>query len=89
MRTRRRKNVLWALVAIAVVLTSLLRAMDIVPDGPYDLFARSWPALLILVGLSVLLRDRVPMANLATILITQAVVAAINGSGGGGPYLVK
>ncbi len=26
---------------------------------------------------------------LATILITQAVVAAINGSGGGGPYLVK
>ena len=26
---------------------------------------------------------------LATLLITQAVVAAINGSGGSGPYLVK
>jgi hypothetical protein len=26
---------------------------------------------------------------LATLLITQAVVAAINGSSGGGPYLVK
>ena len=77
MRTRRRKNVLWALVAIAVVLTSLLRAMDIVPDGPYDLFARSWPALLILVGLSVLLRDRVPMANLATILITVVLTVAV------------
>lgn len=77
MSTRPRKNMLWVLVVTGATLIALLRSLEVMPDGPYDLLVRSWPAILILVGLSVLLSDRVPMANFFTIVITVVLTAAV------------
>ncbi len=74
---RRRRNLLWGGIALAVSLAVLANSLEVIPAGLYDILVRSLPALLILFGLSVLLRKRVPLADLAALLLTGLVVAAI------------
>lgn len=77
MRVRRRTNLLWglALLAVAVVLT--LRALDLVPASIFDLLVRAWPALLVLAGLSIILRTRVPLGSLLALIVTGALVGGV------------
>ena len=77
MKVNRQKNLFWGLVAIAVALVLFLRALAVIPDAPYDLVTRGWPALLVLAGLSLLLRDRIPLGNVAALGLSVALTAGI------------
>ena len=77
MRSRRRTNLLWGLALLALALILLLRALQILPQPLFDLLARAWPALLILAGLSILLRARVGFGSGIALLISAALVVGI------------
>ena len=73
---RRRTNLLWGLVVLALALLLLARALGSIPDGMFDLILRAWPALLLLAGLSFLLRERVPFGQ-GIALVLSAIVAVV------------
>ena len=73
---RRRTNLLWGLVVLALALLLLARSLGAIPDGLFDLILRAWPALLLLAGLSLLLRNRVPFGE-ALALLASAIVAVV------------
>ena len=77
MKTRRQTNFLWGIVILAVAVMLLLRALGLLPDGIYDLITRAWPALLILAGLGVFLRGRVPLGNGIAFLLTAVIVGGM------------
>ncbi|NWF68010.1 MAG: hypothetical protein HXY40_02900 [Chloroflexi bacterium] len=77
MKVRRQTNVLLGLVVFGVALLLLLRALGVVPDGIYDLLTRAWPALLVLFGLTLFLRARVPLGSLLALLLTGGLVAGV------------
>lgn len=77
MRIARRTNLLWGIVLLAIALVYLLRALDILPAGIYDLVMRGWPVLLVLAGLSIFLRDRVPLGSLIALLVSVALVTGV------------
>lgn len=71
------RNIVWGLAAVAVALVVLLRALDAIPDGIYDIAQRGWPGLLVLVGLTVLLRRRLPFGSLVALVVSLGVVAGV------------
>jgi hypothetical protein len=73
---RRQTNLLWGFVVLALALVLLARSLGAIPDGMYDLALRAWPALLLLAGLSVLLRNRIPFGQVIA-LLGSAVVAVV------------
>ena len=77
MKVRRQTNILLGLVVFGVAAVYLLRALQVVPDGIYDVFLRALPALLVLFGLSVLLRGRVPLSSLIALVLSGALVAGV------------
>jgi hypothetical protein len=77
MQTRRRTNLLWGVIALAVTLALLLHALDLLPPGIYDLLTRAWPALLIIAGLGIFLRPRVPFGSGVALLLTLALVGGV------------
>lgn len=74
-RSRPRTSLLWGLVLLAIGLVLLLRALGQIPEGIYDMVVRAWPALLVLAGLSTLLRDRIPLGSGLALLLTTVLVA--------------
>lgn len=74
-----RANIALGLLAFLVPLTYLAGLLGIIPPGIYDLIARSWPALLVFIGLSIILRDRfsfgTPLAMLLSILLVVGLAA--------------
>lgn len=74
---RKRRNILWGVVAIAIAALFLLRALNVVPDGLYDIAVRAWPVLLILFGLTTFLRNRVPASSLIALGLSVAIVGGI------------
>ncbi|MBE2181982.1 MAG: hypothetical protein IAE89_01035 [Anaerolineae bacterium] len=77
MKSFRRTNLLWGIVLLAIAAFVLAYALGYVPAGVWDTALRAAPALLILGGLSMLLRGRVPLGSLLSLLITLALVAGI------------
>jgi hypothetical protein len=77
MQTRRRTNLLWGVLALGVALVVLLHTLDMIPPGVADLLLRSWPALLVLVGLAIFLRPRVSFGGLLALLISLGLVAGV------------
>jgi hypothetical protein len=77
MKIRRQTNLLWGVVLLAIAIVLLLRALGQLPDGIYDLIVRAWPALLILAGLSVFLRGRVPLGRGIAFILTAALVGGL------------
>ena len=77
MRTHRRTNLLLGLVVLATALVLLGQALGLIPDQLFDMVVRAWPALLVLAGLSVLLRGRVPFGAGIALVLTVALVAGI------------
>jgi hypothetical protein len=77
MRVRRRTNLLWGLALLAVAVVVTLKALDIIPASIFDLLARAWPALLVLAGLSIILRTRVPLGSLLALIVTVALAGGV------------
>ncbi len=77
MRIRRRTNLLWGLVLLAVALALVLRALQILPDSIFDLLLRAWPALLILAGLSLVLGARVTFGSGLALIVSVVIVAGV------------
>ncbi len=70
-------NPVWALALFVAALILLLRALDVLPDGVFDVLSRAWPALLVLGGLMFLLRSRVPLSGLLSLVISAGLVAVV------------
>ncbi len=77
MRVPRRTNLLWGIVLLALALVLVLRVLEVIPPGIYDLVARSWPALLVLAGLAIFLRPRVTFGSGIALLLTLALVGGV------------
>lgn len=77
MQTRRRTNLLWGVVVLVAAVIVLLRTLAVLPDGLNDVLGRSWPVLLVLAGLSVLLPGRVPMGRLAALVLSLVLVGVV------------
>ncbi len=69
MKTQRRTNLLWGLLALAAAGAWLLNTLGVVPTGAADLLGRAWPVLLVIGGLSLLLRERVPLGSLIALVV--------------------
>jgi hypothetical protein len=74
---KRRTNPLWGLIALGAAGLALAQALGVVPAGAYDLALRAVPALLIVAGLTFLLRSRTPLATLIGLIAAGGVTAAI------------
>lgn len=74
---RRRTNLVFGLVLLALAVVLVLRALDLLPEGIYDLVSRAWPALLVLGGLAIFLRERVRFGGLLALLASAALVAGV------------
>lgn len=73
----RRGNITLGLVAVIIPTVFLLGALDILSGGLYDIALRSWPAVLIFFGLSIVLRYRVPFGSWLALFISVALVMGI------------
>lgn len=72
-----RRNLLWGVIPLAVALVLLLRAFAVIPDGLYDLLSRSWPALLVLTGVALILNGRTRLGNLIAVGMSLLLVAGM------------
>jgi hypothetical protein len=77
MQTRRRTNFILGLVFLLVALAALLYALDVLPNGLYDVLLRAWPALLVLLGLSVFLGSRMRFGSLIALIVTAGLVGGV------------
>lgn len=77
MNIQRRTNPVWGLVALGLAAFVVANALGYVPSGLVDLVQRAWPALLVLAGLSFLLRGRLPLGSLIALLATAGLVAGV------------
>ena len=75
--TGRQSNVLWGLVLVALAVVFVLRAFGQVPDGLFDAVGRAWPVLLVLVGLTIFLRPRVPLGGFIALVVSAALVGGV------------
>jgi hypothetical protein len=81
MKVQRRTNLLWGIVFLGVAILVLLSALDILPAGIGDLVGRSWPILLVLGGLSIFLRERLPFGSFIALVVCAALVAGVTLAG--------
>jgi hypothetical protein len=77
MRTQRRTDFVWGLVLLALALLLVLHALQIIPAGVYDVVTRAWPALLVLAGLSIILRPRVTFGSGIALILSAALVGGV------------
>jgi hypothetical protein len=68
---------MWGLVFLALAAVLLAHALGYVPTGIFDLVLRAWPVLLVLAGLSFILRNRVPLGGGIALIISGAVVVGL------------
>ncbi len=72
-----RANLIWAFVIVATTLVLLLRAVNLISDGLFDLFIRAWPVLLVLAGLTLLLHGRVVVGSLIALVLSAGLVGGV------------
>jgi hypothetical protein len=77
MRVTRRTNLLWGLLAVAGAAILLLNTLNLLPPGLADLLARGWPALLVIIGLGIFLRDRVRFGSVIALLVGLILTGAL------------
>jgi hypothetical protein len=77
MRTQRRTNFIWGIVLLALALAVTLHALQLIPDGIYDLITRAWPALLVLAGLTIFLRPRITFGSGIALLASAGLVTVV------------
>jgi hypothetical protein len=72
--TVRRKNLLYGVLALLVAVAVLLRLLDVFPPYIDDIIGRSAPVILVILGLSVLLRGRLPFSDVIAVVVGAALV---------------
>lgn len=77
MQVRRRTNPLLGLVMLALALVVTAQAFGWLPATYTDILTRALPALLVLAGLTLLLRGRVPLAGVIAIVLSAALAAGV------------
>jgi hypothetical protein len=77
MRTRRRTNLVMGMALLAAAAVVMLNALNLLPASVFDLLVRAWPALLVLAGLSLLLRARIPLGSLLALIVTLALAGGV------------
>jgi hypothetical protein len=77
MKTRRQTNFVWGVVSLALALVLVARALNLIPDGIFDLITRAWPLLLVLTGLGIFLRSRIPLGGFIALLLSAALAAGV------------
>lgn len=70
-------NPVWGAALFGAAVILLLRALDVLSDGPFDVLSRAWPVLLILFGLTLILRQRVPVSGLVSLLVSGGLLAVV------------
>ena len=74
---QRRTNPILGLIFLSVAAALAAKAFGWIPDNAYDIVLRAAPALLVLLALSTLLRNRLPLGRLIALLLTLALVGVI------------
>lgn len=74
---QRQTYLAWGLIPLGVVGVLLFNALGSIPDGLYDLIVRSSPVLILLVGLILLLRGRVPFGGLVALVLSVMIVGGV------------
>jgi hypothetical protein len=77
MRVQRRTNPLWGLMILALAGLWLARSLGYIPDGVFDSLLRAWPALLVLAGLSFIMRNRIPLGGLIALVASAILVFGV------------
>jgi hypothetical protein len=77
MRLQRRVNPIWGLILLLVAALLAARALGAIPAGLFDLIVRGWPVLLVLIGLTTLLRDRLPFSGLIALILSLILVVGL------------
>jgi hypothetical protein len=77
MRLQRRVNPIWGLILLLVAALLAARALGAIPAGLFDLIVRGWPVLLVLIGLTTLLRDRLPFSGLIALILSVILVVGL------------
>lgn len=77
MQTRRRTNLLWGVVLLALALVVLLNTLGQIPPGVADVLRRAWPGLLILAGLALFLRPRVSFGSGIALIVSAVLVIMV------------
>lgn len=77
MRVQSRSNLLYGVLALVVALAVLARALHLFPPYIEDIIGRSFPVVLVIVGLSVLLRDRVPLGGVIAFVVGGVLVVGV------------
>lgn len=77
MKTARRTNPLLGMLVLAIAAVLLAQALGALPAGAFDWISRGAPALLIVLGLAFLLRDRIPFGSIFALLLTSALVVGV------------
>ncbi len=72
-----RTNFVWPILVIGVGIIMLLNTADAIPDAYGDLLVRSWPVLLLMFGLNILLAGRLPYANWIVLGLSIILVVVI------------
>lgn len=75
MRVQRNFLIGWVVLAIGVVLVG--QALDLWPSGLNDILQRSFPAVLIAIGVGTFLRGRVPFSSVIALALTVFVVVNV------------
>jgi hypothetical protein len=74
---RRQTEIMWGVIALALVGWWTARSLGVIPIGLDDLIVRGLPALLVLAGLVLLLRRRVPLGGFIALVLTGALVGGV------------
>lgn len=77
MRLQRRTAPLIGLICLALAGMFMVQSIGALPAGLLDLIARGLPMLLVLGGLALLLRDRLPLSGLVALFISVLLAAGI------------
>ncbi|NDJ85227.1 MAG: hypothetical protein GYB66_05025 [Chloroflexi bacterium] len=75
--TTTRPNFVWPVIIIGVGIIMLMINADVIPEAYGDLLIRSWPVLMMMFGLNVLLAGRLRYANWAVLGLSIILVVMI------------
>lgn len=75
--TQSRSNLIWPVLIIGIGIVMLLISANVIPEAIGDLLIRSWPALLIIFGLNILLAHRFPIANWLVLIFSVGLVVVV------------
>lgn len=74
---RRQTELIWGFIALALAAWWGARTFGLLPLGLDDFIQRALPALLVLAGLTLLLRRRLPVGGLIALVLTAALVGVL------------